>query len=103
MAARRRFERASSARSLAAQSAPRSSQTRAMRAQCVYDAHTNVRADNWRGDPRAPAQKMEAEVRTQQHPGQAELARDLVQRTLSAPVGSSMMRATGLGTSPTTW
>ena len=100
MAARRRFERASSARSLAAQSAPRSSQTRAMRAQRVYDAHTNVRADNWRGDPRTLAQKMEPEVRTQQ---QQLLARDLVRRTLAAPLSPSMMRATGLGTSPTTW
>ena len=80
----RPFERASSARSLAAQSAPRSSQARAMRAQCMYEAHTNVRADNWRGDPRAPAQKMEPEVRPQEPPAQAELARDLARRTLAA-------------------
>jgi len=62
-----------------------------------------VRVESWRGDPRAPAQKMEPEVRTQQHPAQAELGRDLARPTLAAPLSSSMMRATGLGTSPTTW
>ena len=74
-----------------------------MRAQCMYEAHTNVRADNWRGDPRAPAQKMEPEVRPQEHSAQAELARDLARRTLAAPLSSSMMRPFGPGTSPATW